>query len=167
MASHHAHRGVTLLELLLCLGLLALLAGLAAPGFQASLRASAVRAATFEVAVGVQRTRADSILSARPGLLCPADSAGNCLAAGSRASGWRAFLEDGPARVQLGGQGLPRGITLLATRSPIRFWPASFAASAGTLTICDERGIAPARAIVISATGRARLEQAAPGACEA
>lgn len=158
--------GVTLIELLFSLGLLALLAGMAAPGFRASLRAAAVRAATFEVAIGVQQTRANSIMEARPGLLCPSDSSGNCLGAGSAATGWRSFLETGASREETGGQNLPRGVVLRATRSPIRFWPSSFAASAGTLTICDETGVAAPRAIVISATGRARVDAVAREACE-
>jgi type IV fimbrial biogenesis protein FimT len=148
------------------LGLMALLAGMAAPGFRSGLRAAAVRSATFEVAMGVQQTRAHSILESRPGLLCPVDPSGNCVPAGSAASGWRAFLEDGTGRRDLAGQSFPGGIVLRATRSPIRFWPSSFAASAGTLTICDEAGVAPPRAIVISATGRARTDSGAPGACD-
>lgn len=166
MKPRHACRGVTLVELLFSLALLALLAGMAAPGFRAGLRAAAVRSATFEVAMGVQQTRANSILESRPGLLCPTDSFGNCLSAGSAASGWRAWLEGDAGQQELSGQSLPRGVVLRATRSPIRFWPASFAASAGTLTICDERGVSSPRAIVISATGRARLEPAPADACD-
>lgn len=166
MGSIRACRGVTLLELMFSLGLVALLAGMAAPGFQASLRAGAVRSATFEVALGLQQTRANSIMESRPGLLCPTDSSGNCLAAGSAAAGWRSFLETGASREETGGQNLPRGVVLKATRSPIRFWPSSFAASAGTLTICDESGVAAPRAIVISATGRARVDFVSPEACE-
>lgn len=165
MYSRQASRGVTLIEVLFTLGLLALLAGLAAPGFRASLRASAVRSATFELAVGLQQIRADSILESRPALLCPTDSSGNCLAPGSDGAGWRAFLEVGAIRRDLGGRSLPAGVVLRATRSPVRFWPASFAASAGTLTICDAQGIAPPRAIVISATGRARLDPGSPEDC--
>ncbi len=157
--------GVTLIELLFSLGLLALVAGLAAPGFRSGFRAAAVRSATFELAVGLQQIRANSIVEARNGLLCATDSGGRCLAAGAEAAGWRAFLEDGASRREVGGQNLPLGVTLRATRSPIRFWPSSYAASAGTLTICDGQGVAAPRAIVISATGRARLAMAGTGAC--
>jgi type IV fimbrial biogenesis protein FimT len=158
--------GVTLIELMFSLALLALLAGLAAPGFREGQRNAAVRAATFELAVGVQQARANSITGSRPGLLCPADSSGNCLAAGSAATAWRSFLESGASREETGGQSLPRGVVLKATRSPIRFWPSSFAASAGTLTICDETGVAAPRAIVISATGRARVDSAVREDCK-
>jgi type IV fimbrial biogenesis protein FimT len=162
---HVRKRGVTLVELLFSLGLLALLAGLAVPNLHASLRAAAVRSATFELAVGLQQIRAESILESRPTLLCPADSSGNCLAAGAEASGWRAFMEDGAVRRDLGGRSLPAGVRLRATRSPVKFWPSSFAASAGTLTICDAQEVAAPRALIISATGRARQDAGAAEDC--
>lgn len=157
--------GVTLIELVFSLGLLALLAGLAAPGFQASLRASAVRSASFELLAGLQRIRVDSILESRTGLLCPTDPSGDCLGPGTPASGWRSFLEDSAGPRALGGQELPRGVVVHASRSPIRFWPSTFAASAATLTICDQQHAVPPRAIVISQAGRARLERGAPEDC--
>jgi type IV fimbrial biogenesis protein FimT len=159
--------GVTLIELVFSLALLAVLAGLAAPGFRSSLRVSAVRSASFELLAGLQQARAVSILQSRPGLLCPADASGSCLPEGVAAPGWRSFLESGAHRETLGGQGLPRGVLLRASRSPIRFWPSSFAASTGTLTICDAQGLAPARAIVVSQAGRARLANVASDACDA
>jgi type IV fimbrial biogenesis protein FimT len=164
--SRRCASGVTLVELLFSLGLLALLAGLAAPGFRESLRSAAVRSATFELAVGLQQARANSILESRPGLLCPTDALGNCLGSGAIASGWRSFLEGGKGRVPLASHDLPRGVVLRATRSPLHFWPSSLAASTGTLTICDQSGVAPPRAIVLSATGRARVDVAPAAACE-
>jgi type IV fimbrial biogenesis protein FimT len=157
--------GITLLELLFCIGLLAVLAGLAVPGFRESQRAAAVRSATFELAVGVQQLRATSILESRAGLLCPTDSTGNCLDAGAVATGWRSFLEADSGRALLATRDLPRGVVLRSTRSPLRFWPSSFAASTGTLTICDQSGLAPPRAIVLSAAGRARMDLAPAEAC--
>jgi type IV fimbrial biogenesis protein FimT len=165
--------GVTLIELLFSMGLLALLAGLAVPGFRLSLRAAAVRSATFELLVGLQQARANSILESRPGQLCPTDSAGHCLAAGAPAEAWRSFLEldrsaageSGAGHQPLGGQALPRGVVIRATRSPIRFWPTAHAASTGTLTICDRRNEVPPRAIVISQSGRPRLSAGSPEDC--
>jgi type IV fimbrial biogenesis protein FimT len=167
MRSRPVYLGVTLIELLFSLALLAVLASLSAPGFRVSLRASAVRSASFELLAGLQQARAHSILQSRPGLLCPADSSGSCLPAGSSAGGWRSFLESGASREALAGQELPRGVWLRATRSPIHFWPSAFAASTGTLTICDSQGLAPPRAIVISQGGRARLASGAADACGA
>ena len=157
--------GVTLIELMFTLALLALLASLAVPGFQATVRASALRSASFELMAGLQQIRASSILEGRPGQLCAADASGTCLPAGSAGSAWRSFLGDGAARREVGIQTLPTGLEIRATRSPLRFWPGTRAASTGTLTICDARRLGEPRAIVLSSNGRARFAAAASGAC--
>lgn len=158
--------GVTLIELCFGLAVVAILAGLAAPGFRASLRATAVRAAAYELMAGVQQARADAITTSRPGLLCPTDSRGNCLGAAIAAHAWRS-LPDGPAAPGTGAGAihlLDAGVTLRASRAPLRFRPGSLSATPSTLTICDTQHVAAPRAIVVSQTGRARF--AAPDIAE-
>lgn len=164
---HHFARqlGVTLIELLFTLALLALLAGLATPGFRATTKSSALRAASFELMAGLQQIRASSVMEGRPALLCPVDASGSCLPAGVAGSEWRSYIEDGAARLERGRQTLPAGLELRASRSPLRFWPGTRAASTGTLTICDAQDIGAPRAIVLSQTGRARFAAASFGAC--
>jgi type IV fimbrial biogenesis protein FimT len=156
--------GVTLLELLFGLAIVALLAGMAAPGLLSSSRATAVRVAAYDLMAGLQQARANSILESQPGVLCPSAGAG-CLGANVPARAWMSFLEVGGDRRELRRHVLPAGVIVRASRTPLRFWPTALAASPATLTICDERGVAPARAIVISQSGRARFaEQAQCGA---
>jgi type IV fimbrial biogenesis protein FimT len=150
--------GVTLLELLFGLAIVAVLAGLAAPGFLASLRATAVRAAAYDLMAGLQQARANSILESRSGVLCPSDGA-RCLGANVPARAWMSFLEVAGNPRAPRRHDLPAGVVLRASRTPLRFWPAALAASPTTLTICDERGVAPPRAIVISQSGRARFAE--------
>jgi Tfp pilus assembly protein FimT len=150
------NRGMTLLELSFGLGLVALVAGLAAPSFRSSLRAAAVRAGTYELLTGLHQTRANSIVESQPAMLCPSDADGNCLPSATPAEFWRASLDVHP---------LPAGIVVRASRSPLRFWPDALSASTGTLTICDVRGTALPRAIVISQTGRARVASGVESAC--
>lgn len=156
-------RGVTLLELLFTLGLIALLAGLAAPGLRAGLRTAAVRSATFDLLAGLQQIRAEAILRARTGHVCPADASGACLPPSAAGAAWRASLEDGSGEVLTAE--LPHDVRVSSTRSPVSFRPQGIAAGPGTLTICDSQGIAAPRAIVVSITGRARLTDAAREAC--
>jgi Tfp pilus assembly protein FimT len=156
--------GISLLELLVGLAIVAVLTGMATPGFLASLRAAAVRTAAYELMAGLQQARADSILESRPGVLCPSDGA-DCLGANVPARAWMSFLEVSGRPVELRRHILPAGVVVRASRAPLRFWPAALAASPTTLTICDERRVARARAIVISQSGRARFaEQAQCGA---
>lgn len=154
-------------ELCVGLALLALIAGVSAPSFRAGQRAAAVRAATFDLLAGLQQVRAGSILEARPGLFCVADAHGLCLGAARAGIAWQSFLENGAIREPQAGQRLPPGIEIRATRSPLRFWPDTFSASTGTLTICDAQGLASPRAIVISQGGRARLDLPPRNACAA
>ena len=67
----------------------------------------------------------------------------------------------------LSARALPAGIVLHATRNRLDFWPGSRAASTGTLTICDARGVARPRAIVISQLGRLRVADGDDSACRA
>ena len=157
-------RGVTLIELLVGVAIVAIVAGMAAPGFRISLRASAVRSATFDLLAGLQQTRGNAILESRPLELCPSDEAGNCLAAGVVTPYWRTTSADG-AHSARASQELPAGVVVRATRSPLRFSPDALGASTGTLTICDEQGVAPPRAIVLSLSGRARMAAAPADAC--
>jgi Tfp pilus assembly protein FimT len=157
--------GFSLIELCFGVALIAILGGLAVPGFRSALRAAAVQSATFELAAGLQETRASSIVEARPGVFCLSDAAGSCVA-DSEATAWTAFLDVGDAHRQITARALPTGIVLHATRSRLQFWPDSRAASTGTLTICDAQGIARPRALVLSQLGRARLAEASDSDCQ-
>ena len=159
-------RGLTLIELCFGLAIVSVLAGMAAPGFQASVRAAAVRSATFDLLAGLQQARGNAILESRVAKLCPSDAAGNGLSPYPSASYWLASVETDAGRRPSVGHALPAGVVVRASRSPLRFWPDALGASTGTLTICDSHGIAPPRAIVLSLSGRARLADAPVGACQ-
>jgi type IV fimbrial biogenesis protein FimT len=160
-------RGFTLLELCVGLALVAILAGLAVPSFRASLRAAAVRTATWELMAGLQQARGTAIVESRPGVLCLADEAGNCRASAGAAPGWLVLVETPSGGRPLAARTLPAGVTVRGTRGRIRFSERALAASAATLTICDAQGIAAPRAIVVSTAARARLAPAGDADCRA
>ena len=165
MQTRSGNHGHTLIELCFGASLVALLACLAVPGFSAALRAAAVRSATFELAAGLQQARASAILEARTAVFCLSDALGQCLAGKDSSFAWAAFLEVGGASVPLASGTLPRDIRLHASRPRLNFWPDARASSTGTLTICDTRGVARPRAIVLSQIGRIRLTEATEAAC--
>jgi len=161
------NRGLTLFELCVAMALAALLASMATPAFRAAARNAAMRSAFFELTAGLQLARASSIVQARRGVLCLSSSAGgNCLSDGE-SSAWTAFLDVDGVPQPLSARALPAGIVLHATRNRLDFWPGSRAASTGTLTICDARGVARPRAIVISQLGRLRVADGDDSACRA
>ena len=167
MRKRKGSRGVTLIELCFGLAVIAILAGLAVPPMRGALRASAVRSVTLDLLAGVQQARATAILESRPATLCLSDRSGRCLRGNTPAAAWSAFVErDGETR-PLAQRVLPAGIEIRASRSRLDFWPYAQAASTSTLTICDTQGVARPRALVISQTGRVRLDDAGREACGA
>ena len=125
----------------------------------------ALAALTFELLAGIQQTRGNAILRAKPAQLCPSDEAGNCRGAYAPSLHWSTSFDADPGAALPESHSLPAGVMVRSSRSPLRFWPDALGASTGTLTICDTYGVASPRAIVLSLSGRARVASAAPGAC--
>jgi type IV fimbrial biogenesis protein FimT len=155
--------GVTLVELLTAMAIIAVLAGLAVPALDRILlnahRAAAmdglVRAAWF--------ARTEALRRGRPVILCASGGTDRCtpeLSAWS--AGWVVTPADEPGHALRWGAAVadPRA-RLLANRSAFSFEPHDRRSTNGTLAWCDTRGRDAARAVVISATGRPRLEHGA------
>ena len=164
MESRHGSPGVTLIELCFALAVVGILVGLAIPGMRTALRNGAVRSATFELLAGLQQARARAIVESTPAVVCLSDATGRCLGGGGQATAWTAYLE-GRESPPLAGGPLPRGLELRATRARLTFAPDALGASTGTLTICDQAGVAQPRSLVLSQTGRIRQAVSPAGAC--
>jgi len=154
-------QGMTLMELLVALALLAILATLATPALE-SLRLNASRAAAME---GLLRAawyaRSEAVRQGRPVLLCPAGPGGTC-AAGREAwsDGWIVAAAAAPEdALRTGPGGARTRAALLANRDAFIFETQDRRSTNGTLAWCDPRGESASRAIVISPTGRPRLQR--------
>jgi type IV fimbrial biogenesis protein FimT len=155
------HTGMTLIELLIALAILALLSGIAAPALD-HVVLNARRAAALE---GLLRAawfaRAEAVQRGRAVLLCASaeDSAACDEGAGNWSGGWRVAPADDPGEAlrRAGPVADPRA-RLLANRAIFRFEPHDRRSTNGTLAWCDHRGATAARALVIAPTGRPRLQ---------
>lgn len=160
--------GTTLPELLLTLSVVAILVAAAAPSFGTLLLDARLVAAVNRVVHGVHVARHEALKRGADVVLCRSPSGRQCTELGDWNSGFIVFVNrdrDDPPRVDAGEPVLQaeRGFGLaavLANRRAFVFRPWARAVN-GTLTFCDRRGSAAARAVVVSYTGRPRATSAA------
>jgi type IV fimbrial biogenesis protein FimT len=152
---------MTLMELLVALALVAVLAALATPALE-SLRLNASRAATME---GLLRAawyaRSEAVRRGSAVVLCPAGSGGACVPQREAwGGGWTVAVAATPEAPLRTGPGVHHArAALLANRDAFTFETRDRRSTNGTLAWCDPRGVSASRAIVISPTGRPRLER--------
>lgn len=157
------HAGLTLLDLLTAIAIVAVLAGIAVPALD-RVMLNARRAAAMESLLrAAWFARTEALQRGRPVILCAStDGAGCTPDPGAWTSGWLVAAADAPTAALRRGPGLtdPRA-RLLANRSAFSFEPHERRSTNGTLAWCDDRGATAARAVVIAPTGRPRLERGA------
>jgi type IV fimbrial biogenesis protein FimT len=157
------HAGLTLIELLTAIAILAVLAGLAVPTLDKILLNARRSAAMDGLVRAAWFARTEALRRGRPVILCASDGADRCASEPSAWNdGWVVTPADEPGNALRRGAGMTdRRANLLANRSAFSFESHDRRSTNGTLAWCDVRGASAARAVVISATGRPRLE---PGA---
>ena len=167
-------RGFTLLELVFALGLMALVAGLAAPGFTSLRRSAAVSATSNQLLAALYFAQSAAARANLPTSLCLSADLLHCITtSGAPAPGWLVFFDiDRKSPVQLSanddrlstGQ-LPTGIAISGTRSAVTFWPTARAGTTATFSVCDMRDPSSGRTVVVSQTGRPRVTPSAAAVC--
>lgn len=160
----HAVRGLTALELLFTVAVLAVLASFAVPTYVGLRRSASLSAAANQMLWALHLARSTAILRAEAVVLCLTADGSTCVrSAAQRASGWMVFVDrqlSQPARLDGGDEllrqlPLPGGVAVAGSRPAVTFWPTASAATTASFTFCAG-GLG--RAVVISQTGRPRVE---------
>lgn len=161
-------RGVTVLELMISVAIVAIVGTLAVPGFNSLYRNAGRTAAVNSFIHAVYLARSEAIKRGAVVSLCKSVDGQNCLnRAPEWSTGWMVFAnldrDDLPDRdagepVLAVYHGWPGG-SITSNRHAWSFRPYAQAVVNGTLLFCDPRGSAQARAIIISHTGRPRVAQ--------
>ncbi len=162
-----AASGVTLLELLVTLAVGALLAAVAVPAMRHTAAAADRHAPLSAFVTAVHYARSTAITRAVEAVVCKSRDGLDCErgAGSSWHAGTLVFAnEDGdePPRVDVGEAvllvaGPLHGVQVDGNREAFVFRPFARRSTNGTLVVCDRRGAAHARALVISYTGRPRI----------
>lgn len=156
--------GHTLVELLVVMAMLALLAGIAVPALVHWRQALLVTAAADPLLQAAHQARLIALTHGQPVRLCLADAQGRCLARALSAGDW-AVWRDAPSPHLLRHQRLPAPLRVQATRTASTWYGTPQAGTTATFTVCDGSGKARSRQVVISQTGRPRLQSLAGRGC--
>lgn len=159
--------GVTLIELMISLGVLGILATLAAPGFADLIADSSRTTAVNDLFHALFFARSESMKRGAVVTVCKSSDGLACARQGDWTIGWMVFANqdsDEPAArdtnepVLAVYQGWSRG-RITSNRPAYSFRPYTQGVVNGTIVFCDTRGSEHARAIIVSHTGRPRISK--------
>ncbi len=169
----HPQRGITLVESMIALSLLAILLVVAMPRYRAMIDTNRLSAAVNALSGSLQLARSEAVRRGQRVTLCVSDDGKSCSSAGGWHRGWIVF-HDADGNAQRGSdEGLIQAqaaqpfLSIHGNQPVARYvsytghgWPrlASGALQMGTLTFCLP-GVA-GHSLILSSAGRARLSDA-------
>lgn len=163
--------GFTLWELMLAIAIAATLLGLAVPALGEFLLDARRTADVNAFVLAVQVARSEAAKRGRPVVVCQTVDRRACAGPELRYdAGWMVFVnEDGASPLARSADEplllayVPEMTgTIAANRAAFEFRPGMRRSVNGTVTFCDRRGAAAARAVIVSYTGRPRVDTVAP-----
>lgn len=165
-SSLRSNKGITLIELMFALAIVALLSGFAASSVSAAVNAARTSSGLSVLLTTLTTARAVAANTEKDVVLCPSVDGNTCSSGDHWENGWIAFQDlhassdrqpDDP--IVLRELPLAGKVHLVSTRgrTRVRFQPyASNAGSNVTFTFCDGRGARAASAYAISNPGNLR-----------
>lgn len=159
-------RGFTLVELLVALAIAAVALSVAIPAFSNGRESARAIATEARLLQSLQRTLMGAANSGKRAVLCPSADGRACDRSPDFSRGWIAFLDDDGNREHAPGErlllaeaALPGDVRLRTTLGRTRLVFRGNGGNAGsnvTFTLCDGRGAAHARSLVLANDGRLR-----------
>ncbi len=166
--------GMTLIELVMAIGVAAVLITVAAPGLAELMQRQRVQLVARELHFSLAYARSVAIHESRRVVLCPSEDGETCLRRPDWHAGWIVFVDDDEDREHDPGERLLRVTQAAAptirvsaprSRRRIRYLPDGTSPGSNlTMTVCDTTGVAPPRAVIVSNTGRPREAARGPSA---
>ena len=155
----------SLYELLVTLGLFALVLTLGLPSFGNMAASHRVRVEIDKLFHAVHLARKESVVRRRVVTICPTRDAITCEPTLDWSSGWMMFVNDDRSNAATRDAGEPllrhsrpeKWVRISANRQSFALRATELRATNGTIVFCDPAGRIAPRALVISYTGRPRV----------
>lgn len=164
----HSEHGLTLIEAMIGVAILAILTSIGLPGFRELMRANALRAVSNEISTDFALARATAISRNLRAVACPSDGE-RCNNGTDWGRGWIVFVDrNGNAQRDADEETLSHrqakndGLRLVSSkaRPKLRYLPSGISAGSNlTVTICD--GMAVKSRVIVNNVGRVRSERVA------
>jgi type IV fimbrial biogenesis protein FimT len=165
MTGHSNSPGYSLYELLVTLGLFALMLTLGIPSMGSIVANHRLRTEVDALFHAIHHARKESVVRRRVMTICPTRDGLSCGTRADWSAGWMLFVNvdrDSPA-VRDENEPLVKYYAVqpqnrvVANRSSFSLRSTELRATNGTLVFCDRAGRARSRALVVSYTGRPRV----------
>ena len=162
-------KGFTVIELLVTLSVAGILLSVAAPSYRDFVQESRITAQSNSLLSSIMLTKSESIKRNSTATICPSTNGIACTGGTVWSNGWIVFADaDGNGAVDAGeeiiqvGAAFTGGNTLQTSVGDLRVTFTANGFSMGfnsTFSLCDSRGNAHSRALILNNQGRVRTEK--------
>ena len=162
------HTGFTLIELMVTIAVLAILMTIAIPSFQNMVLNNRIVAQANQLITALNYARSEAVKRAAPATVCSTNGGTACAGSMNWSTGWLVFADANENGAVDGGEAVLRVWPTLSTGNTLNTGKdlrVTFAASGfatgfnDTFRLCDKRGAAEARSIVINSMGRSYVQK--------
>jgi type IV fimbrial biogenesis protein FimT len=160
--------GFTLIELMVTIAVLGILLSIGIPSYQNMVLNSRITAQANQVITALNYARSEAVKRAAPATVCATNGGAACAGSKGWSTGWLVFADANGNGTVDGGEAVLRVWPALGgnntlnteTNTKITFTATGVATGfADILWLCDKRGTAEARSIVINSMGRSYVEK--------
>ena len=173
----HSHQhGLTLIELMVAVAVVAILTSVGVPGFQSLMANQKQTTAVNAYIASFQQARLRAVSQASQVIVCPSNNGLTCTGGLSWEHGWLIYDDDNRNRQHDAGEpvvavlpALPASLTASTSIGRTQLVYRADGSSGGSnlrLTLCDHRGAEHARSIVVNNHGRPRVAPDESGRCQ-
>jgi type IV fimbrial biogenesis protein FimT len=157
--------GVTLIELLFAIAILAIIVAFAAPSYREAQLTSRLNAIASSLHASVLIARSEAIKANAPTTLCASTDGNTCDTSDDWEQGWVVLDADGAVIQKRDPEATGYKVKQGAAADLI-FQPIGISSTAATFTVCRESPLgSQERVVTVTATGVARITRTETGSC--